>query len=138
MSRSRLSKKDNPTIECCCSPFAASARLDPERMGNPLDHLSEADLLILDEPRQAHTKGRYSFFLFSLFGHGPLTSPLVAFSVSYAIDAFSSGGMIERRAPSPIIARRSWAALTRWNTDQSNATAPVTNGAAALLPVNVA
>ena len=58
---------------------------------------------------------------------------------SYAAQAFSTGGAMVRRGglPAWVTASLIWAALALGNSDHSNAMAPVTKGAAALVPPEV-
>src|SRR5258708_3545236 len=59
---------------------------------------------------------------------------------SYAAQASSKGGAMLLRAglPARITANLIWAAVALGNSDQSSAIVPVTNGAAALVPPNIA
>src|SRR5215203_7276156 len=47
-------REDHPAVERSGPPSATSARPDPHRGCGPLDGVPQADVLLGDEPRQAH------------------------------------------------------------------------------------
>ena len=136
--------ENHPPVENCSALLAAAAGFNSDRISSPLDNVAKANVLIIYEPGQAHTMGlafmlivsrRLLLFIF----HDRHLFECVVSNDSYAVHAFSNGGTtVVRLLPDAVVMASFTAATVAFgNVDSSNAMAPVTNGAAALVPPNV-
>src|SRR5439155_25311102 len=95
--------ESDPAIQRRCPLLAASARLDAQHIGEFLDGIAQPDLVLVhDESREANAMGPAFGFLLSdpFFCHRVLTPGCAAARISYAADAFITGGAtVVRRAP---------------------------------------
>jgi hypothetical protein len=136
--------ENHPAIERGCALLTTAARLDSERIGSTFDNVTESNLLVTNETRKMYSIRRaftliwclgFCHFLFheTRFGTG------VVAITWYAAHASNKGGTTVDR-PSTcarVKAIFNSAAVAFGNIDFNNAMAPVTNGAAALVPPNV-
>ena len=139
-----FTRKNHPSVENCRATLAAAAGFHADCVSSPLDNVAKPNVLIINEPRHAHTIGlafipivSQRFLLFIVPGHHLFE--YVVSNDSYAAHALSSGGttVVRLVADAVVIALFTEAAVAFWKSDSNNAMAPVTNGAAALVPPNV-
>ena len=132
--------ENHPPVENCSPTLAAAAGYYSDHISSPLDDVAKPNVLIINEPR--HTIWLafmviVSRFLFIFHNHHLFA--WVVSNDSYAPHAFSNGGTtVVRLVPEAIvIASFTAAAVAVSKSDSNNAIAPVTNGAAALVPPKV-
>src|SRR5262249_15429706 len=135
-----LPRENHPSIQFGSTFIASRAGLDARGIKYFFDCVAEAGFIFDQETRKAHAIGlrfrasRVVYLLFT-FRHGAMP-PMFLRNVDNAAEAFKRGGVMTRRLPeSPLVtANLICAALALRNSDHSSAMAPVTKGAAALVP----
>src|SRR5262249_30115595 len=131
-------RKDNPPIQSSC-PFATSvAGRDSRRIRHSRDDVAESNFLARDEPGQTHAKRAWRFIRLAV-RVAILHDDARAFRHDirwYAARPSRRGGIrvARRGATGPVTASRSCPPGAAGNNDFKSAMAPVTKGAAALVP----